>query len=91
MEKSNYRPVFFHANPGLVFPLIAVLMYFIGFVVVICVISEAAGKPVERQKGKAVVIQTEADGKTASFMHQQCTITTFRCRQICLFRMQPVF
>lgn len=49
--------MFFHANTGLVFPLIVVLMYFIGFVVVMCVISEAAGKPVERRKGKAVVIQ----------------------------------
>lgn len=38
---------------------IAVLMYFIGFVVVMCVISEAAGKTVDRQKGKAVVRQKD--------------------------------
>lgn len=40
---------------------IAVLMYFIGFVVVVCVISEAAGKTVDRQKGKAVVRQKDTD------------------------------
>lgn len=41
--------------------IIAVLMYFIGFVVVVCVISEAAGKTVDRQKGKAVVRQKDTD------------------------------
>lgn len=57
-------------------------MSFIGFVVVVvmCVISEAAGKPVDRQKGKAVVIQTAVDGKTAPIMHQQRTMTTFSSR-----------
>ena len=41
--------------------VVAVFMYFIGFVVVICVISEAAGKTVERQKGKAVVGEKGTD------------------------------
>lgn len=34
------------------------MLLFIGFVVVVCVISEAAGKAADRQKGKAVVRQT---------------------------------
>lgn len=55
-------------------------MSFIGFVVVMSVISEAAGKPVDRRKGKAVVIQIAVDGKTASFMHQQRAMTTFSSR-----------
>lgn len=41
--------------------VIAALMHFIGFVVVVCVISEAVGKTVDRQKGKAVVRQKDAD------------------------------
>lgn len=40
--------------------IVAVLMLLlIGFVVVMCVISEAAGKAVDRQKGKAVVRQSD--------------------------------
>lgn len=31
------------------------MLLFMGFVVVVCVISEAAGKAVDRQKGKAIV------------------------------------
>lgn len=51
--------------------IIAVLMYFIGFVVVMCVISEAAGKTVDRQKGKAVVRQkdTVKDGWEDNVYH----------------------
>lgn len=35
------------------------MLLFIGFVVVVCVISEAAGKAADRQKGKAIVRQTD--------------------------------
>lgn len=42
-----------------VFLLFLILLLFIGFVVVVCVISEAAGKAADRQKGKAVVRQTD--------------------------------
>lgn len=38
--------------------LFLMLLLFMGFVVV-CVISEAAGKAVDRQKGKAVARQTD--------------------------------
>lgn len=48
-----------------VFLLFLILLLFIGFVVVVCVISEAAGKAADRQKGKAVVRQT--DRQTDSF------------------------
>lgn len=41
--------------------VLAGLMYFIGSVVVVCVISEAAGKTVDRQKGNAVVRQKDTD------------------------------
>lgn len=36
------------------------MLLFIGFVVVVCVISEAAGKAADRQKGKAIVRQTDS-------------------------------
>lgn len=78
--------MFFHTDPGLVFPLIAVSMNFIGFVVVMCVISEAAGKPVERQKGKAVVIQTgrwKDSVLHASAMHHN--VVRFHCLECNLF------
>lgn len=38
--------------------IVATLMSLIGLIVVVCVISEAAGKAVERQKGKAVVSES---------------------------------
>ncbi len=36
------------------------MLLFIGFVVVMCVISEAAGKAADRQKGKAIVRRTDS-------------------------------
>lgn len=74
---------------------IAVLMHFIGFVVVVCVISEAAGKTVERQKGKAVVRQKDTNKDRwednvyhASAMHR-CQMK--KNSQIWLVGIQPVF
>lgn len=70
-------------------------MYFIGFVVVVCVISEAAGKTVARQKGKAVDRQKDTDKERrednvyhASAMHR-CQM--WKNSQIWLDGMQPVF
>lgn len=60
-------------------------MYFIGFVVM-CVISEAAGKTVDRQKGKAVVKQKDTDRRRwedkvlhASAMYRSRKIVRFDC------------
>lgn len=61
------------------YSVVALFMYFIGFVVVVCVISEAAGKTVDRQKGKAVVGQKDRGRWEDGVLHASAM---HRCRKI---------